>query len=309
MKSKQTLNYLLFFIGIIFGTAQEVTIAPARIKSDYTLSEKADTQIIAKMQKVLNKSGIIDYENAVFALVPEVSILSEHTSSGIPPIAEVEYELSFSVMNIFDGKTFATHSFKTKGRGSNKGNAIAMGLKNIDLNSPIFSEFLERTKSKIISHYERELPKMIQRINIQVGAKNYEEALFILSQIPEAIPSYASKILPLTEKVYKSYEENLGKEFLQRAKSKWAISKDEYTASEVAELLSQIPVETSAYKESQVLLKNIDKYIANKDVFYRKLREKEINNAHLERKAAIEAIRAIGVAYGKNAGTKVVLWK
>ncbi|WP_018675297.1 hypothetical protein [Riemerella columbina] len=309
MRLSRILSYLLFLIGVFIGKSQEISIVPAQIKSEYGLSEKINTQIRVKMQKVLNKSGIIDYETAVFALFPEVSILSEHTSSGVPPIAEVDYELTFNVVNIFDGKSFADYSFKTKGRGSNKANAIAMGLKNIDLNNRDFIEFIEMSKSKIISYYEKELSKTLQKVNVQVSAKDYEEALFLLSQIPESIPSYTTRVLPLAEKVYKSYQENVGKELLQAAKAKWATSKDEYTASDVAELLSQIPSETSAYKESQILLKTIDKYITNKEIFYRKLREKEINNSHLERKATIEAVRAIGVAYGKNSGTKVILWK
>ena len=290
--------------------AQNIDITPAKMISDYQLSEKADNQIKMKMERALNKTGVSTYsENATFALVPEVSILSENTSSGIPPIAEIEYNLSFSVMNIFDGRSFATHSYTSKGKGSNKSNAIILGLKNINLDSTEFSNFLESSKRKIISYYEKELSKMLQRANTAIITKNYESALFILAEIPESIPSYQAKVLPMIEKTYKNYQENYGKTLLQKAKALWSANKDEYTASEVAELLAEIPAGTSAYKESAALMKSIDNYLMNKENYYRRLQEKQLAYQHSEKKAMIEAARAIGVAYGKNSGTKVILWR
>lgn len=304
-------NKILISLGIVFNSvlfnAQEFDIAPAQILSDYELPTTAQSQIMMKVQKAISKNGVSG-ENATFALVPEVSILSERTSSGIPPVAEIEYDLSFSLQNIFDGKSFASYPFTIKSKGSNKANAIAVGLKNVNLNTSEFQNFLSDAKQKVVSHYEKELPKIIQKANTAMNTKQYEEALFILSQVPEDIPSYP-KISALIEKNYKMYEETAGSALLQRAKALWASSKDQYTAGEVADLLSQIPAGTKAHKEATVLINSIDKTMNAREEFAKRMIDKQITNQNRENLARIEAAKAIGVAYGKNSGTKVILYR
>lgn len=308
MKKKLIRCLFLAILSLSRIYAQEMVIAPAEIISDYELSEKAQSQILMKLQKSISQQGISTTENAVFAIVPKISILSEHTSSGIPPIAEVEYDISFSLQNIFDGKSFASFPITIQSRGSNKANAIVMGLKKINLNTPEFSSFLKRAKQKTIAHYEAELPKIIQKAEVAMKQKRYEDALFVLSQVPEAIPSY-SKVLTLMEKNYQGYEETYARQILQKAKALWAANKGEHTAREVAELLAEIPANTSANKEANPLLQQISKYVSDREQFERKLIERQQQHQHLEKRARIEAAKAIGVAYGKNSGTKVILWR
>lgn len=306
MKNKILVSLAMFISGV-FIKAQEFDIAPAEILSDYQLPTTAQSQIMMKVQKAVSKNGVSG-ENATFALVPEVSILSERTSSGIPPIAEVEYDISFSLQNIFDGKSFASYPFTIKSKGSNKVNAITLGLKNVNLNTSDFQNFLTDAKQKVIQHYEKELPKIIQKANTAMNTKQYEEALFILSQVPEDIPSY-SKISTLIEKNYKSYEETAGQVLLQKAKALWASSKDEYTAGEVADLLSQIPVGTQVHKDATALINSIDKTMNTREEFAKRMEEKQIDNQHKENMSRIDKAKAVGVAYGKNSGTKVYIYK
>lgn len=105
------------------------------------------------------------------------------------------------------------------------------------------------------------------------------------------------------------YEETAGRILLQRAKALWASSKDQYTAGEVADLLSQIPTGTQTHKEATALINSIDKTMNAREEFAKRMIDKQITNQNRENLARIEAAKAIGVAYGKNSGTKVILYR
>lgn len=304
---KLVLTFVMCF-WILGLNAQDFVIAPAKAQTDFNLPTSVDSQIKNKMQRALTQMGVSSSKEAVFALVPEISVLDEKTSSGIPPLAEMEYEVIFSVKNVFDGKTFASYTFPVKSKGSNKVNALSVGMKKINLDTPEFASFLQEAKDKTISYYEKELPKIMQRVNTAMKMKKHEEALSLLAQVPQEIKSY-DKVLTLMEQNFKAYEHTKAKENLQKAKALWTANKDEDTAMKVADLISEISSDTPVYKDAVVLLNSMDKYLGDKEKYQRKMQEKQMDNTHTENKARIEAARAVGIAYGQNSGNKIVLWK
>lgn len=309
MKLTNKIGWLLLLLTVSTLHAQSFLIAPAHLQSDYQLPVQVDTQIKTKMQKALSQQGTNSSpEKAVFALVPQISILSEQTTATVPPISKVEYEIVFRVVNIFDGTVFGTYSFSVNGQGSNKINAIAKGLKKVSLSKEDFSAFLHRTKNEILDHYEKEALKIIKKATSAMNMKNYDEALSMLSQVPEDIPSY-DKVLQLMEKNYQLYTEEQAQVLLRKAKSLWASSKDANTAREVAELLSEIPSNTSAIKGADALIKEIDTHTVGEENYKKKMEEKRLNHKHMETQASIEAAKAIGMAYAKNMRSTVVIWK
>lgn len=300
----------LFFLSILKINAQEFTIAAAHLQSDYNISEKVDNQIKAKMVRALTKYGVGNSNNAIFALVPKISILSENTVPGIPPISEMEYVVSFDLTNIFDGNIFASYPITVKSKGSNKENAISLGFKSISLDMKEFSDFLENNKAKVINHYEKELPKVLQRANNSINVKNFEEALLTLAQVPQEIPSY-NKVLTMIERCYKMYEETEAKRLLQKARAIWSTNKEDSSANEVAELIGAMPVYTSSSKDAMALLNEINQFAADKERYKRVREQMESKRNHLETMERINAARAIGVAYGMNSGrrTNIILWR
>lgn len=308
MKNSKILSTFLICLTTWLLNAQDFVMAPAKAQTDFDLPTNVDTQIKNKMQKILTQMGVSGTQDAVFALVPQISVLSEKTSSGIPPVAQMEYEVTFSVMNVFDGKSFASYTFQIDSKGSNKSNALSVGIKKINLNTSEFIEFLQEAKNKTISYYEKELPKIIQRANTATNTKKYEEALSILAQVPQEIKSY-DKVLVLIEQNFKKYEQTKAKELYQKAKALWSANKDEDTALKVADLVSQISSDTPTYKDAVALLNSMDRYLIDKEKYQRKMQEKQMDNTHSENKARIEAARAVGIAHGQNSGNKIILWK
>ncbi len=312
MKLNYILTVFLFSLSISFTNAQELTsIGVAHTQSDFSLLKVTDLQIKSKMLRALSKNGLLNSENPSLVLVPEIVILSENMQYGVPAYFEVEYEVIFSVRGFYGNSSFDSYTYSVKGKGRNRNNAIAKSMKKVRLTTPKFSQFLKRAEKKAIAYYEKNLPNIIQKANSSINVRKYEKALFILSKVPESIPSYSSKVLPIIERTYRMYSKNKANSILQRAKALWAANKSEENAYKVAELISTIPTGTQAYQNAKTLIEELENHTTYKEKLNEKIRLQKINQGHTERMAYITAAKEVGIAYGKNSGNrnKIILWK
>ncbi len=303
---------IIFFLSSIFSYGQELTsIGVAHLKSDFSLPKVIDTQVKGKIKRALSLNGLSDAKQPSLVLVPEIMIVSENMLYGVPAYFEVEYDIVFYLQSLYGNNSFDSYTYSVKGKGRNKNNAIAKSMKKVRLNTPKFSQFLQKAQKKAIAYYEKKLPYIIQKANTAINVKEYDKALFILSDVPESIPSYSSQVLPLIEKAYQMYAKNNADAILQKAKALWAANKSDINAYRVAELIATIPTGTQAYQEAKTLIEDLENHTTDKEKLNEKIRLQKINQGHKERMAYIAAAKEVGIAYGKNSSNtnKIILWK
>lgn len=303
--------------------AQQIMVAPAHIVSSYEISEKLDNQVKSKLQRALTVYGIASEEGvSSFAMVPEVIINDEHTSTTIPVYCDVNFDLVISLKDVYTGQVFASFTKDGKGRGTDKSNAIAKGVSAIPLNTPEFRTFCESAKSKVIVYYEQQMLALIASSKAAAAGRNFEQAIGILSEIPQECSGYDTKVAPLIGNYYNTEINLEGEKILAEAKAAWAQSPDESGAEKVASILSKMPASCKSSVGASTLLQEVKKRVtaleAREFAFEKQQAERayaiekqNLANSHSEKMATISAARAIGVAWAKNQPkriTKVYLW-
>lgn len=293
-------------------SAQEITVAPAHVVCNYKLPAKLDSQIKSKLQRALTKYGVSSEIGASrFAIVPEIIINSEKTTNTIPSYSNVDFDFVLSLKDIHTGRIFATYSIQTLSKGTNKVNAITKGVSNIRLDNTNFSMFCKEAKDKILSYYSSNLNAIISKSRNAANTQNYEEALFILSEIPETLPAYDTKVLPLIKTYYTTIIDNIGESVLMRAKAAWAQNPNAEGAEQVAKILEDMPIGCSSTESAQQLILQVKQRVQTIDDRNFALLEQQLQNEHSERMQIISAAKQVAMAYAQNQPktvTKVYLW-
>ncbi len=310
MKIRNKLGVSVMAFGLFIvsfqAMAQELTVAPAHLVCDYSVSEKVDTQVRSKIQRALTQYGISsDTYMARFSMVPSIAINNEQTTATVPPKCDVDFDFVLSLQDIYSGKVFSTYSRNTVSRGANKANAIALGISKINLNNPQFVNFVEDSKGKVISYYESQMSAIIAKAQTAAGARNFDEALYILGEIPEECPSYASRVAPLILDYYRQEMDLFGEKVLAEARAAWAASPNAEGAARVAEILADLPPSCSSSAAARQFVGQMGTKMESIDKWERSYMEKELAYRHDERKASIAAAQAIGIAYAKSQPTPI----
>lgn len=154
---KRNISSTILIIASLFFTqikAQQLTIAPAHLVSDYEVPEKLDNQVKSKLQRALTEYGISSEVDASrFSMVPEIIINDEQTTATLPAYCNVNFDFVVSLRDVFSGKNFASTSINVAGSGVNKANAISNGVSGLKFSGNDFSSFCESAKQKIFDYY------------------------------------------------------------------------------------------------------------------------------------------------------------
>lgn len=289
------------------ASAQQLAVRPAHLNSDYNVPEKAETQLRDKMFAALSSAGLATTaENASVALVPSISILNEQTGAGIQNNVSMNLNYTFSLVGIASGVVFDSYVVEgVQTRGQNKINAVARSFAGVNLNSPAFQAFLSNGQSKIVAYYQRQLQKTLAKAQTNINTKQYDDALAILMEIPEETPGYTTKVLPMVERTYKMYANNLAASLLQQAQAAWAAAPDEEGAERVAEILSEMPVGTTSSAAARQLVKEIEARVKALDQRRWAAMNAALAREHQERMSVIKAAREVAVAQVKRPITVV----
>ena len=283
------------------ASAQQFAVLPAHLNSDYNVPEKAETQLRDKMLAALSSAGLATTaENAAVALVPSISILNEQTGAGVQNTVSMTLNYTFSLVGIASGVVFDSYIIEgVQTRGQNKINAVARSFAGVNLNTPAFQAFLSNGQSKIVAYYQRQLQKTLAKAQTNINAKQYDDALAILMEIPEETPGYTTKVLPMVERTYKMYANNLAASLLQQAQAAWAAAPDEEGAERVAEILSEMPVGTTSSAAARQLVKEIEARVKALDQRRWAAMNAALAREHQERMSVIKAARDVAVAQAK----------
>lgn len=314
MKSKVFCAILASLLSLqVVG--QTFTVAPAHLVSDYNLSEKLDNQVQQKLQKALTKNGVGSMPHVSrFAVVPTVIINSEVVTATIPQFFDLEFELVFSMCDVQTGKVFGTASVEAQCRGANRENALTKGISAMKYDrDPAFVQFIADSKQAIFDYYEQNLDAILNKAKQAASNKKYDQANFIIAEIPAEIPSYDSKVMPLLEEYAQRVIDDVALPILNNAKAAWAASPNAEGAEKVAKILMDMPPGSSYTKEIQDLIAKVEKDVKSIDQREWDLHVQQLNNEHKERQAMIKAARDVAVAYAENQpdvvyNTSVYLW-
>jgi hypothetical protein len=250
-----------------------------------------------KLTQVATANGVSASESfSRFFITAVPSVMTRDIVPGPPQMIAQNLDVTFYVADYFDQKIFASTSISCKGVGTNENKAYIDAIKNVSPNSPQLKTFIEKGKQKIIEYYESQCDNIIKKAKSLAGQKGYEEAIYLLTSIPEAVPVCYEKALVETQIIFRQYIDYLCNVNLAHAKSAWAAEQNSSGAHKAGEYLSYIYPDAACYKDAEKLHREIKGKVLDDWKFVMKVYQDGVD---LESQR-IRAWRDVGVAFGNN---------
>lgn len=260
------------------------------------MSENTSTSLESKLRQMVTHNGMEGGAKfSSFTLVATVSESSKEVITGMKPLVSVSLDLEMFIGNNYTGDKFASKVITLSGAGKNEERAYSSALNSLGKDRSDVEAFLKTAKSKINDYYDTQVQSIVKQAKSYSLKHEYEEAFCLLSSVP-----VCSKNYDLIEKsmldIFQEYVDYDCAVKIAKAKSVWNASQDKEGALLAGAYLASIDLASSCWTEAMELAETIRARIGDEWEFAKELQRVAIKQENLK----IEAIKAIGIAYGEN---------
>lgn len=272
-----------------------ITLSVILPEQEDTFPSGAKTYLSNKLMQSAIVNGIGASEDfSRFFITCNIAMATKDIVPGPPQQIAENMEITLFIADYFDQKIFASTSLELKGVGTNDTKAYINAIKNMNPRSPQISAFIEKGKDKIIEYYKAQCDNIVKKANSLAFQKQYEEAIYLLTSIPDAVGECYDRSLSETRNIYQQYVDYLCDVNLAKAKAAWAAEQNSAGAGKAGQYMSLIYPDAKCYGDAQGLYNEIKGKVLDDWKFEMK---KWQDGVDLESQR-IEAMRAVGVAYG-----------
>lgn len=249
-----------------------------------------------KLTQLLTRNGIagMDYMGQ-FILTVTTTPLDKDVIAGPPMKIAEKMEMNLYIVDALAKTIFSSTSFTVRGLGETENKCYLNAISHMPLQTPAVAKFISEGKQKIIDYYDHEGEALIKKAHFLAKQKSYEEALAIVSLIPQQSKNYDAALAAGLE-IYQMYLDNECNIYLAAARQAWAAEQNAQGAAAAGEYLANILPDAGCYDEAMELYKEIKDKVLDDWKFEMKKYQDGID---LE-KQRIDAMRQVGVAYGNH---------
>jgi hypothetical protein len=259
----------------------------------------AKTLLQSKLDKIATFSGMGGSKNSSrFIITANVDIVSKEITPTAPAQHMYTLEVSYYIGDAVTGTKFSSCSKSYVGVAPSEIKAYKDALSQIKPNEPIFKQFINDGKTKIIEYYNSKCDFILKEAEMLSSKNDFDAAISTLTSIPEVCKDCYDKAMSAVAPIYKKYIDRQCKASLMEAKNAWNQSQDASGASSASNYLGQIDPNASCYAEAIALTNTIAKRIKELDQREWNFQMKQQQDDVDIQKATIKAVRDIGVAYG-----------
>lgn len=274
----------------------QVSLAVAPITQGEDVPDGVSEYLESRLaQLITNEDAAVDPAIGQFFIAGKFNHISENVLPGPPIQTALHTYLTLYIGDIQSKTIYASTTVELRGVGTSGQRAFINAMRAVNERNSKIEKFLNAGRSKVLDYFNKNINTIIAKANRAAQQKRYDEALWILSSVPECCNGYA-KVSKLEQEYFSKYIGNEGTKILQQARAAWAASQNREGARTALALLSLIDVDSSAYPAANQLIEEIRQSIHD-DKFFEE-REKYNNSVETEQ-LRIDAIRQIGVAYGR----------
>lgn len=223
------------------------------------IPQEAGKQLENKMHQLITANGIADTDpNGRFVITAKSNIVTKDIIGGAPQRISQKVDFTFMIGDIIENKVFESYTFSAVGIGINENKSYINAITKMKINNPQFTQFVEKSKEKILQYYAARCEQIILEAKQQASNYDYQQAIYLLMQVPN-ICDCAEKCQTLMIEYYDAYTETTAVELLNDAKSKWASAPNAEGAAMAADVITQIPAGTKIQAELDALIAEINK--------------------------------------------------
>ena len=247
-----------------------------------------------KLTQLLTRNGIAGMDGlGQFVLTVTATPLDKDIIPGPPMKISEKMEMNLYIVDAYARTIFSSTSFTVKGLGETETKCYMNAISRMPIQSDQVATFITEGKQKILDYYNHEGPNLIKRAQYLAKQKNYEEALSIVTLIPQQSEQYDAALAAGLD-IYQQYIDNQCNINLAAARMAWAAEQNSSGAYAAGDYLANILPDAKCYGEAMELYKEIKGKVLDDWKFEMK---KYQDGVDLE-KLRIEAARQVGVAYG-----------
>ncbi len=211
-----------------------------------------------KMHQIITTSGISDNAfNKRFALTATVSVMKKDIISGSPARVSQTLDITFYVKDVIDRKEYGSVSISTVGVGLNENKAYIMAFSNIKPGNPRIQKMIEESKELIVAYYRTNIGKIIADANLLAQQEQFDEALYLLAQVPDVCTECTADCRKATIEIYQKKIDSEGLHLLQQARAAWAGSPNAEGALQAAQFLAKIDLLASCQPDVDALMQEM----------------------------------------------------
>ena len=247
-----------------------------------------------KLTQLLTRNGIagLDYMGQ-FILTVTTTPLDKDIIPGPPAKIAEKMEMNLYIVDAYAKTIFSSTSLTVKGLGETENKCYLNAITHMPLQTPQMAQFIEEGKNKIIEYYDHEGEALLKKAAYLAGQKKYEEALFIVSLIPQQSKHYDAALAAGLD-IYQQHIDNQCNINLAAARMAWAAEQNSKGAYAAGDYLANILPDAKCYDEAMELYKEIKGKVLDDWKFEMK---KYQDGVDIE-KLRIDAARQVGIAYG-----------
>ncbi len=275
---------------------QGITLTVVVPEQQAPLPPGAEAYLSNKLTQVAIRNGIAAGEDfSRFFIAANIAMASKDIVPGPPAQISQKMEITLYMADYYDRKIYASTTVESVGIGTNETKSFLDALKNFPVNSPQVNRFVTEGKDKIIAYYQQQGERIIQQAKVLAGQYKYEEALFLLTSVPDAAGEIYDKAMEATLQIYQAYIDHLCDINLAKARSAWMANQNTVGATAAGEFLAWIYPDAKCYGEAMDLYEEIKAKVLDDWKFEMK---KWQDGVDLESQR-IAAMKEVGVAFGE----------
>jgi TolB-like protein len=264
-------------------------------RSEY-MSPAVKENLYNKVSRIISKNGIhADATHSRFVLAVNVIMNDKNITSTAPPQHAYKLDISFHIIDITEGKSFASYTSSVSGIGANETKAYINALKNINVNNPEYQKFLETGKAKIVDFINSECDHIIVEAKSLAKMEQYGKALWQLINVPSFCNCY-NQSMKLAEEIFQKKVDIECRTALLEATNIWNSEQSSDAAKRAGNVLLKIDPHSHCYNDAVMFSEKIAQHLKEIDQREWDLFT-EISNKKLDlQKDMIEAYRDVAVA-------------
>ena len=292
----------LMSASMLAAETQYLPISVYAADNSESFPQGAKAMMENKLTQLLTRNGIagMDYQGQ-FLLTVTTTPLDKDVIPGPPMKITETMEMNLYIVDMYARKVFSTTAITVKGLGETENKCYLNAISRMPLQTPQIAQFVEEGKNKIIEYYDHEGEAIIKKAHFLCQKKEYEEALFWVSLIPQQSKHYDAA-LAMGQDIYQAYVDNLCLVNLAAARQEWAAEQNKRGAEAAGAYLVNILPDAKCYGEAMELYKEIKGKVLDDWKFEMKQYQDGVD---LE-KQRIDAMRQVGVAFGNHQPQKEI---
>ncbi len=187
----------IFVLSLANVSAQESKIgfSVCSDKTQIGLNDGNAAILVNKINQILarNNAGATATSSILFSIRPElVCIQSDVVNTGVRQVYVERGELTLYATNRADGNIFESVAISLEGSDISKDNAIRKMINRINISDVRITRFIRSAQSRIEEYYIDITPKLIIKAETLAKQKKFDEAIILLSTIPETVDNYST---------------------------------------------------------------------------------------------------------------------